>query len=109
MRAERCYSENTTVTAVLVGGMDRLQPEYIEAAGKMGCRLSCVTRVRKEFESRLGSPNAVIIFTNKISHEAKHKAVQAAKSQGVQVILSHSCGLSSLKKCVGDIVRGKEA
>ena len=42
----------------------------------------------------------MIVFTNKISHEAKRKAVQVARSRNIPLQMVHSCGVSSLRECL---------
>ena len=62
----------------LIGGMDRLKPEYIAAAKEGGHSLKCISRNERNFMDKIGNPDRVIVFTNKISHEAKRKAMQLA-------------------------------
>lgn len=84
----------------LVGGMDRLKPDYISVARERGHELKCISRNERNFTDKLGNPDAVIVFTNKISHEAKRKAMLAAKTRGIPVRLVHSCGISTLRECL---------
>ena len=84
----------------LIGGMDRLKADYIAAARESGCSLRCISRNERNFADKIGSPDAVVIFTNKISHEAKRKAVQHARSRNIPIHLVHSCGISSLRECL---------
>ena len=41
-----------------------------------------------------------IVFTNKVSHEAKRKALLHARSRNIPIHLVHSCGVSSLRDCL---------
>lgn len=84
----------------LIGGMDRLHCEYIAAAKKGGHSLKCIGRNEPNFIDKIGNPDKMIIFTNKISHEAKRKAIQHAKNKKIPVHMVHSCGVSSLKECL---------
>lgn len=59
----------------LVGGMDRLHPDYMNAAREAGHDLKCIPGNEKNFFAKIGNPDAVIIFTGKISHEARRKAM----------------------------------
>ena len=52
----------------LIGGMDRLKPEYMAAAKEGGHSLKCISRNERNFVEKIGNPDAVIVFTNKISH-----------------------------------------
>ena len=84
----------------LIGGMDRLKSEYIAAARERGCQLKCLSRNERNFTDKIGNPDQMIVFTNKISHEAKRKAVQLARARNIPLRMVHSCGVSSLKECL---------
>ncbi len=84
----------------LIGGMDRLHKDYIAAAKEKGHFLKCIARNERNFIEKIGNPDALIVFTNKISHEAKRKAVQVARSRNIPLHLVHSCGVSSLRECL---------
>lgn len=84
----------------LVGGMDRLKAEYVAAAKEQGCKLKCIARNERNFVDKIGSPDMLIIFTNKISHEAKRKASDVGRARGIPVRLAHSCGVSTLRDCI---------
>lgn len=85
----------------LIGGMDRLKAGYEAAAREHGCRLHCIPRNERNFSEKIGSPDLLIVFTNKISHEAKRKACDAGRARGIPVRLVHSCGVSTLRDCIG--------
>lgn len=84
----------------LIGGIDRLKQDYIRTARKRGVDLKCILHDTPDFKSRIGSPDAVVIFTKQISHEARRKALEHARSQNIQVHMLHSCSVSSLWKCI---------
>lgn len=84
----------------LVGGMDRLKAEYMAVANQHGCRLKCVVRNERNFQEKIGAPDMLIVFTNKISHEAKRKASDIARSRKIPIKLVHSCGVSTLRECL---------
>ena len=89
-----------TMCVTLIGGMDRLEKEYVAAAADAGHSLRCITKNERNFVQKIGHPDALIVFTNKISHEAKRKAVQLGRSKKIPVQLVHSCGVSSLRDCL---------
>ena len=84
----------------LIGGMDRLKPDYEAAAREKGWRLKHVSRNEANFERKAGEPDLLIVFTNKVSHEAKRKATAIAKAKNIPIIFAHSCGLSTLRDCL---------
>lgn len=84
----------------LIGGIDRLKSDYMAAAHEHGCQLKCISRNERNFVDKIGNPDQMIVFTNKISHEAKRKAVQVARSRKIPLFMIHSCGVSSLRECL---------
>lgn len=84
----------------LIGGMDRLKAEYTSAAKEQGCDLKCIARNERNFASKIGAPDLLIVFTNKISHEARRKASEVAKNRSIPLRLAHSCGVSTLRECL---------
>jgi hypothetical protein len=89
------------VCVALVGGMDRLRKHYEDEAAEAGVEL----RVFNTWEPRLGSKvrhvDAIVLFTNKVSHTARRVVIATAKSQDIPVRALHSCGLCTLRECLG--------
>lgn len=84
----------------LIGGMDRLRNDYANAASEKGFSLIHIERDRPGMSESLESADAIIVFTNKISHEAKRKAAHSAKKRSIPLITAHSCGVSTLRRCL---------
>jgi hypothetical protein len=49
-------------------------------------------RKERGIATKIGKPILVIVFTNKVSHEAKREAAKAAKSRNIPLRMLHSCG-----------------
>lgn len=86
--------------AALVGGMDRLKEDYQQTARNLGFRLKVFTGKEKNIRTMIGSPDVIIIFTDKCSHKARTEAVQRAKAASIPVLRMHSSGVTSLKGCL---------
>ncbi len=84
----------------LIGGMDRLEKEYMTVAADAGFSLRFIKRNERNFTQKIGNPDTLIVFTNKVSHEAKRKAVLVARSKNIPLQLVHACGVSSLRECL---------
>lgn len=84
----------------VIGGMDRLHPHYLEEAAKLGMKLKLFACQQNGMSSKLKNVDALVIFTNKISHTAKRQAVNAVRGQGIPVIQVHSCGVCTLRDCL---------
>lgn len=85
--------------AALIGGMDRLHKEYIEAARGAGVDLKVFTGQERSIRRQIGGVDLMILCTGKVSHAARAEAVKYARSNNIPLRMVHSSGLSSLKKC----------
>ncbi len=88
--------------AALVGGMDRLKREYVNEAKKNGIKLKCYTGKERKISGSLGNVDFIVLFTNKVSHKARKDVLTAIRGKDVQVIMRHSCGISSLRECLDE-------
>ena len=91
--------KETSMSVTLIGGIDRLKQDYIRKARQKGVDLKCILHDVPDLKARIGTPDAVVIFTKQISHEARRKAIEHAKAQNIQVHMLHSCSISSLCGC----------
>ncbi len=91
----------------LVGGMDRLKRRYEMTALARGVDLRHFERSCPRFEEKMEGVDAIIIFTNRISHNARKRALSKGAALGVPVLMYHSSGLSSLRRCLDEITKGK--
>ncbi len=89
----------------LLGGMDRLKPHYINEAEKSGIDIKVYERYTNGMRAKINHVDAVIIFTNKISHKAKQKVSALAKTRKIPVYMYHSCGVCTLRNCLNCLVR----
>ena len=85
--------------AALVGGMDRLKQEYIDAAKEMGVTLKVFTGKERSIKSQLGDLDTLVLFTGKVSHAARQEAMRYAKTNNIPIQMVHSSGVSALRKC----------
>jgi len=88
------------MSVALIGGMDRLIREYIEEAQKLGIELRVFTKPVKGLHSRIRNMDAIIIFTDKVSHGLKNEAKKIGKLNNIPVFLHHSCGVCTLRDCL---------
>ncbi len=88
--------------AALVGGMDRLKRNYMDEARRNGIRLKFFTGKERTISRSLGKVDFVVLFTNMISHKARNDVLTALRGKDVPVIMRHSCGISTLRACLGE-------
>ncbi len=84
----------------LIGGMDRIGRKYIRKAENFGRDLRVFTEYNKALAAKIKNVNAVVIFTNKISHNAKREVMRITKVRNIPVFMHHSCGICTLRGCL---------
>lgn len=84
----------------LVGGMDRLERHYISEAENFGVNLKVFTKPETDMASKIRHVDAVVIFTNKVSHRAKREVMNIARVRNIPVLMCHSCGICTLRDCL---------
>jgi len=95
----------------LFGGMDRLEKHYLEEAARLGFDLRVFSKSETNFDKKIRNMDAIVIFTNKVSHNVKKSAVKMARAEDIPVFLHHSCGVCTLRECLGcimTIINGKK-
>lgn len=90
----------------LIGGIDRLQRHYLHEAEKLGVELRIFTRSETNLPAKIGHTEAVVIFTNKISHRARNQVMGVAHANNIPVFMSHNCGVCSLRDCLNCVKEG---
>jgi len=87
----------------VIGGMLRLEQHYRQEAAEAGIELRVFNRPETGFGTKLKNVDALLIFTNKVSHRARHEAISVARSRDIPVFQTHSCGVCSLRNCLNCI------
>ncbi|OGT98772.1 MAG: hypothetical protein A2X80_09875 [Geobacteraceae bacterium GWB2_52_12] len=88
----------------LIGGMGRLDKHYLDEAGKVGITLRIFNKSKVNIGAKLKHADALVIFTNKVSHKVKREAMQAAKANAIPVFMHHSCGVCTLRDCLNCLI-----
>ncbi len=88
------------MSIVLVGGMDRLGVQYRREAERLGMDLRIFSQAEQGMGGKIKNADAMVIFTNKISHRAKNEAMNAAKANGIPLYMHHSCGVCTFRECI---------
>ena len=87
------------MSIVLIGGMKRQEQHYLEEARRHGIDLQVFNQASRRMTRQIGRADALILFTGKVSHEAREQALSAARRQNVPIHQQHACGLCSLRQC----------
>ena len=94
----------------LIGGMDRLERQYMDEAEKFGINLRVFTKPKAGIASKIKNVDAVLIFTNKVSHRAKKEVMAIAKTRDIPIFMYHSCGICTIRdsfSCLKNNVKGR--
>ncbi len=91
----------------VIGGMTRLKRDYEERATAYGVDLRMFTVWTTGMANRLKYVDAILVFTGKTSHNIRDAAVRVAKARDIPILMTHSCGISSLRTCLGNLVSGQ--
>jgi hypothetical protein len=92
------------MSVALVGGLDRLKRDYEKAAQKCGVILRIFTGKESCLVDKMGRPDRAILFTGMISHKARTEVIQRSKTLGIPITFLHSSGVSSLSRCLREIL-----
>ncbi len=87
------------MSVALIGGMDRLVRNYIHEAKQAGINLKVFTKLETKLSAKVKNVDAIVIFTNKVSHKAKKEAMNAARLRNIPIFMHHSCGICTLREC----------
>ena len=88
----------------LIGGMDRLERHYKGEAVRAGVELQVFTKSEINIAAKLKKADAMVIFTNKVSHQVKNEAMNSARLNNIPVFMHHSCGVCTLRDCLNCMV-----
>lgn len=80
--------------------MDRLERHYLDEARRHGIALKVFNAAEAGMSAKMRKVDALVVFTNKVSHEAKTQALRVARSRGIPLLLRHSCGVCTFRDCV---------
>lgn len=83
----------------LIGGMDRLERHYRSEAEKYDIDLKVFSTSENDITAKVRHVDALVIFTNKISHRVKREVMNIAKARSIPVFMYHSCGVCTLRDC----------
>lgn len=89
------------MTIAIIGGLDRLKGEYTKLADEhedMDIRV--FSQSKPKLGSRLADVDGVVLFTNLVSHNAAKQVYRMARANKIELVCSHSGGISAARSCV---------
>ena len=88
------------MSILLVGGHDRMHDTYKGIGSKFGHKVKVFTQRPSKFEKVIGKPDAIVLFTNTVSHSMVSVAVKEAKRKNIPVIRCHNSSAVSLESSI---------
>ncbi|MDI7261017.1 MAG: DUF2325 domain-containing protein [Thermodesulfobacteriota bacterium] len=88
----------------LIGGMDRLERHYINEANRFDIQLKVFSKWEKNLSKKINSLDALIVFTDKVSHMARKEAKDVARNRQIPILMYHSSGIPTFRNCL-DFIR----
>jgi len=92
----------------LIGGMDRLERHYMNEAGMFDIELKVFNKCEANLSKKINHVDALIIFTDKVSHNARKEAMHVARSRRIPILMYHSSGISTLRNGLDLLVNPKK-
>ena len=84
------------MSVVIVGGNECMACQYADICKRHGCKAKVFTKKAGNLGNQIGSPDAIIIFTNTVSHQMVKSAVTEAEKANADVIRCHTSSKSAL-------------
>ena len=97
------------MTISVVGGLDRLKREYINAGRKKGVKTKVILKRQANMQSVLDSSDAIILLTSNIGHSVASKARNISKSNSVPILNVHNCSVKSVESAIEQCVMACES
>ncbi len=92
----------------LIGGVKSLEKNYKLEADKRNIDLRVFNKATTGMALKVRNYNAVIIFTNFVSHRAKKEIMDMAKKSNMPVVMHHSSGVSTLRDSLNCILHNQD-
>ncbi len=85
------------MSVVLVGGNDRMATIYKDICELYKCKAKVFTQMPPDFESKLGTPDLMVVFTNTCSHKMVHSVNNKSRKHNIPVARVHNASVAALK------------
>ncbi len=89
----------------VIGGIDSLQRHYTNEARKFEIDLKVFSKRENGMQEKIKNVDALVIFTNKVSHKLKNEVMKKAKANSIPTLMYHSCGVCTLRDCFNTLTK----
>lgn len=91
------------MSVVIVGGHDRMVCQYKKICKAHQCKAKVFTKKAGSLGKQIGNPDAIIIFTNTVSHQLVKSAIAEGEKANVDIIRCHTSSGSALNNILENI------
>jgi hypothetical protein len=92
------------MTVSIVGGLDRLEKDYIKAGKHLGIKTKVILKKQTHISDILENSDAIVLLTSNIAHGVASKARSISKQRNVPLFQLHNCSVKSvegtIEKCI---------
>lgn len=85
------------MSVVVIGGNDRMAGRYRDICRSYNCKAKVFTQMPADFDSKLGDPDLMVVFTNTCSHKMVNSVNQRSQRHNIPVERIRSASVSALK------------
>lgn len=89
---------------VVVGGNDRMATRYMELCSSYNWKAKVFTQMPTDFDSKLGDPDLMVVFTNTCSHKMAATVDKRSKKRSIPVARIHNASVNALKSILNEYV-----
>ena len=85
------------MSVVLIGGNDCMSSRYKDICKSYNCKAKVFTKMQTDFESKLGTPDLMVVFTNTCSHKMLNSVNKKSSKKDIPVVRIHTASATALK------------
>lgn len=93
------------MSVVVVGGNDRMATRYKEICSDFKCKAKVFTQMPADFDSKLGTPDLMVVFTNTCSHKMVNSVNQRSVKHNIPVVKVHNASVNALKNVLSQYAK----
>ncbi|MBQ8789753.1 MAG: DUF2325 domain-containing protein [Ruminiclostridium sp.] len=93
------------MSVVLIGGNDCMASRYKDICKSYNCKAKVFTKMQTDFESKLGTPDLMVVFTNTCSHKMLNSVNKKSGKTGIPVVRIRTAGATALKSVLEQYCR----
>ncbi len=88
---------------IIAGGVKSLERQYKELSRQYGAKCKLFNRYVPDLAKRIRSANAVIVFTNEVSHKMSSNCSRICKKYSICIKRLSSSSMSKLEQALNEI------